>query len=471
MSNWLASPETVIITIPEAINEDHVTFYEILVQIQTIKWKVRRRFREFVELHDSLVDHGVDKESLPQKKLLNKDPSFIMKRRRDLESYLQSVFKFLQHSLPQNLAQFLCLSQYDQHFILRELANKHYDNVIKEVFEDQMKLSPLELYAISRRLKTPCPPTNVQDKRYDFTNVADLACSLQTLSIEGCPEPVGTSNIIPNELNYDFVSFKSLTKLVLSKVDCCPEKIETLGLLRNTLKHLEATDCKLKSIADILLCDTHHLDKEESLDQDPGEELVKGNKHNFEKLEYLNLRGNSISKIDKAILLAPKVRTLLFGGNGIEVLENLQDLHELTILELSDNKVKDIEDLHTKIGQLTRLDLANNAIKTLEGCTKLYSLQHLNVAGNRIHDLESVTPVSCLPNLESLNLQGNQVTTVVDYRLKVFESFGKRCSDLELDLELPSQPEVDKVSVLMALRVAREGRSATSLFGNLPRRV
>ena len=83
---------TVIITIPEAINEDHVTFYEILVQIQNIKWRVRRRFREFVELHDSLVDHGVDKESLPQKKLLNKDPSFIMKRRRDLESYLQSVF-------------------------------------------------------------------------------------------------------------------------------------------------------------------------------------------------------------------------------------------------------------------------------------------------------------------------------------------------------------------------------------------
>ena len=169
--------------------------------------------------------------------------------------------------------------------------------------------------------------------------------------------------------------------------------------------------------------------------------------------------------------MAPKVRTLLLGGNCIEFLENLQDLHELTILELSDNKVKDIEDLHTKLGQLTRLDLANNAIKTLEGCTKLYSLQHLNVAGNRIHDLESVTPISCLPNLESLNLQGNQVTTVVDYRLKVFESFGKRCSDLELDLELPSQPEVDKVSVLMALRVAREGRSATSLFGNLPRRV
>ena len=127
--------------------------------------------------------------------------------------------------------------------------------------------------------------------------------------------------------------------------------------------------------------------------------------------------------------------------------------------------------MHTKLGQLTRLDLANNSIKNLFGVTKLYSLLHVNVAGNKIHDLDSVTPISILPNLESLNLQGNQVTTVVDYRLKVFESFGKRCSDLCLDNEMPSQPEVDKVSVLMALRVAREGRSATSLFGNLPRRV
>ena len=130
-----------------------------------------------------------------------------------------------------------------------------------------------------------------------------------------------------------------------------------------------------------------------------------------------------------------------------------------------------MQDLHRKIGQLTRLDLAHNRIQDLKGCTKLYSLQHLNVAGNKIHKLENVTPLAALPNLEALNLQGNQVTTLVDYRLKVFEAFGKRCSDLCLDNEAPSQSEVDKVSVLMALRVAREGRSATSLFGNLPRRV
>ena len=213
------------------------------------------------------------------------------------------------------------------------------------------------------------------------------------------------------------------------------------------------------------------MDKNESLDDDPAEDFVKAGKHEFVKLEYLDLRGNEIKKIDKGIMLAPKVKTLLLGGNRIEFIENLMELPELAVLELSDNIIDNIENLHAKIGQLTRLDLANNKIKDLNGCTKCYSLQNLNVAGNKIHTLEAVTPVSCLPNLENLNLQGNQVTTVVDYRLKVFESFGKRCSDLCLDNELPSQPEVDKVSVLMALRVAREGRSATSLFGNLPRRV
>ena len=131
---------------------------------------------------------------------------------------------------------------------------------------------------------------------------------------------------------------------------------------------------KLFRIADILLCDTHHFDKSESLDTDPAEEFVQNGKHNFPNLEYLNLRGNQISQIDKAILLAPKVRTLLLGGNRVPVIENLLDLPELSILELSDNCIEEIDtDLHRKIGQLTRLDLANNKIKHLKGKTSFIS--------------------------------------------------------------------------------------------------
>ena len=71
----------------------------------------------------------------------------------------------------------------------------------------------------------------------------------------------------------------------------------------------------------------------------------------------------------------------------------------------------------------------------------------------------------------------------VDYRLKVLEAFGSRSGEIVLDNQPTTQPELDKVglgqfiimsnkcvkvSVLMALSVAREGKSPTYLFGNLP---
>ncbi len=487
MASWVATPEVVEIAIPEAVNEDQVTWYEIAVKIRDVEWRVKRRYREFFELHEAVVNHGVDKDSLPEKKLIgNREPSFIMRRRKELESYIQSVFRFLLHSLPKELADFLLLTEFDDFFILRELASRHYDTMAKDhnqvdtedahgVDPAEADLSPLQLHAISMRMKSAVPPEdNDGDKRYDFTNVADMACGLQALSIRGSPDPVGSSNIVPNDLNFDFLAFKSLTKLILKGVNCSPERIEALGMTRKTLKHLEATECGLKSIADILLCDTPHMDID-SMDDDPAAAFVKADnkaKYGFDSLEYLNVRGNAIARIDVAInLAAPKLRTLLMGGNRVTLIENLSDLPELSVLELADNAIDNIDDLNTKLGQLTKLDLANNKIRNLAGASKMYSLQELNVASNKIHDMESVTPVTGLPNLESLNLQGNHVTTVVDYRLKVFESVGKRCSDLCLDNELPSQPEIDKVSVLMALRVAKEGKAATSLFGNLPRRV
>ncbi len=57
-----------------------------------------RRYKDFSRLHESLLSGGagVDKDSLPQKRLLgNRDPAFIMKRRKELETYLQAVFKYV----------------------------------------------------------------------------------------------------------------------------------------------------------------------------------------------------------------------------------------------------------------------------------------------------------------------------------------------------------------------------------------
>ena len=147
---------------------------------------------------------------------------------------------------------------------------------------------------------------------------------------------------------------------------------------------------------------------------------------------------------------------------------NLTGLPHLRNIDLSHNNIKDIESLHTKIGQILTLDLSHNMIRNLHGMSKLYSVINLDVSNNKLRTLADVSTVTQLPCIEQLTLSPNKVNNEVDYRLKVLEGYGGRCGEVTLDDVETSQAEMDKVSVLMALRVSREGKPPTSLFGNLP---
>ena len=101
-----------------------------------------------------------------------------MRRRKELEAYLQSVYNFLRHSLPQKFADFICLPQYDLHYILRSMAADYHDSIEAGDPKVQANWSPLEIHAISERLKAPRPPEDTDDQRHDFVNVADFACQV-----------------------------------------------------------------------------------------------------------------------------------------------------------------------------------------------------------------------------------------------------------------------------------------------------
>ena len=101
-----------------------------------------------------------------------------MKRRKELEAYLQSVFNFLRHSLPQKFIDFICLPQYDLHYVLRNIAAEYHDSLEAGIHKDQASWSPIEIHAISERLKAPRPPEDTDDQRHDFVNVADFACQV-----------------------------------------------------------------------------------------------------------------------------------------------------------------------------------------------------------------------------------------------------------------------------------------------------
>jgi len=459
----------VVISIPEVITEDGITFYIIIVNIGDVQFKVRHRYSSFEALHSRLVEEGFDKDKLPPKKLIgNKDPAFIMKRRKDLESYLQEAFHFFANNLPQTLAEFLDFPTYDIHYVVQNLACQFFEIDLSDTVDPgpkhELNWSPLELFSVCERLKMPCPPMNTDEKKYDFTNVVDMCCKLKKLTLTGSEVNIGSSPIVPNRLKIDFLAFKSLTQLHLKELNICSETISSLGILRNTLQILCATKCNLNSVSQLLLCDVVHT--EEELPSIITSTSASSQK--WSQLLKLDVSHNNLKNIDKSIRLAPSLTEVNFSSNSIEDITNLTGLPHLRTIDLSHNLITNIESLHTKIGQILTLKLSNNKIRNLHGMSKLYSVMSLDVSENKLRTLADVSAVTSLPCIEHLVITPNKVNNEVDYRLKILEGYGSRCGEVTLDKEQTSQAEIDKVSVLMALRVAREGKPPTSLFGNLP---
>jgi Leucine-rich repeat (LRR) protein len=297
---------------------------------------------------------------------------------------------------------------------------------------------------VSECLKKPFPTVENTDSRYDFTHVVDLYSQLKTLTVNGNGNSYLNSNIIPNQLPFELVSFKELTSLVLIKVSL--DKITSLGNVRTTVQKLCVHNTNMSSISQILQCDVLH-----KCNLDSSQIWVN--------VTVLNLTNNNLIDIDKTITLVPNLKTLILDSNKISCISGLSELPNLSHLSLSNNLISICNQLHTKIGNITTLNLSQNSITSLKGFRKLYSLVTLNLSCNKIDDIEEITYLGDLPCLENLILTGNFVATTIDYRIKVLEHFKERTKDICLDNEKPTQSELDKVSVLRALRIVKEGKA------------
>lgn len=78
-----------------------------------------------------------------------------------------------------------------------------------------------------------CPTTEKQDQMYDFSHVLDYCSQLRSLTIEGNYEKLGTSNIVPNDLQFDLIPFKSLVDLKIIGVPMAC--IQSVGKFKNYL--------------------------------------------------------------------------------------------------------------------------------------------------------------------------------------------------------------------------------------------
>jgi len=101
--------------------------------------------------------------------------------------------------------------------------------------------------------------------------------------------------------------------------------------------------------------------------------------------------------------------------NRITKLENLSGLKRLTKLDLGKNRITQVEGLEA-LSQLSQLSLEDNDICSLAPLARLLSLMELYIGNNRLIALKEVQGLKELPKLIILDLAGNPLCEVDEYR-------------------------------------------------------
>jgi hypothetical protein len=89
---------------------------------------------------------------------------------------------------------------------------------------------------------------------------------------------------------------------------------------------------------------------------------------------------------------------------GLRRIENLDSVPNLTLLDLSHNRISAVEGL-SGLEHLKRLSLVDNEIEHLTTLEVMPSLEALQLQGNRLASVDEVQCLAALPSLRTLTLQ------------------------------------------------------------------
>ncbi|KAL2023487.1 hypothetical protein VTK56DRAFT_2483 [Thermocarpiscus australiensis] len=147
----------------------------------------------------------------------------------------------------------------------------------------------------------------------------------------------------------------------------------------------------------------------------------------FKQVARICLRQNLIQDIAGLSGIADSLRELDLYDNLISHIRGLDDLVNLTSLDLSFNKIKHIKHVN-HLTNLTDLYFVANKISKIEGLSGLTKLRNLELGSNRIRELQnlesltaleelwvaknkiiSLTGLSGLPHLRLLSIQSNRI--------------------------------------------------------------
>ncbi|GCC25559.1 nischarin isoform X1 [Chiloscyllium punctatum] len=436
---------------------ENYTVYIIEVKVGNHQWTVKHRYNDFHELHEKLTaEKKIDKNLLPPKKIIGKkSKTFVEKRQKELEVYLQMLIAKFPFAAPKVLSFFLNFHLYEINGITAALAEQLFHKgeqllLVGEVF----CLRPLQLYAITQQLRLASPTCANGDAKTDLGHILDFACRLKYLKITGTRGSVGSSNIEEHLLKFNLSIFKSVHQIEIN--NCEAKQIIGLPSLKNSLATMSVA-FTTASMKDILVPEASEFEQWE-VEGVASEHPVAAVVPRWNMLTTLDMSRNQISNIDESVKLIPKVEFLDLSYNEITVMENLQHLYNLIHLDLSFNKITLLQGVHTKLGNIKTLNLSGNQLESLLGLNKLYSLVNLDLSNNKVLQIEEIRNIGNLPCLEKVCLENNPLSIIPDYRTKVLAQFGDRASEVCLDNTVTTEKELDTVEVLKAIQKAKEAK-------------
>ena len=152
-----------------------------------------------------------------------------------------------------------------------------------------------------------------------------------------------------------------------------------------------------------------------------------GSSLQWPRLRCFSCKYSALTSISESwILSCPNLVDLNLSHNLLATIPSLQTCTQLDNVDLSFNRISELAQANTFLGNINTLRLSNNRITHCSGLHRLYALQSLDMSNNCISDIQQVAKLASLPLLKDLWLSGNPIALLPNYRITILGIFSSR---------------------------------------------